>query len=63
MLMNFKDLGSYRRARVWLDEPPFEAYPARERVERAFPLINYNCFTARGSQTRNSGGIYCCNVR
>lgn len=43
MLMNFKDLGSYRRARVWLNEPPFEAYPARERVERAFPLINCAC--------------------
>ncbi|AIQ48265.1 hypothetical protein R70723_21875 [Paenibacillus sp. FSL R7-0273] len=43
MLMNFHDLGRYRRARVWLDEPPFAPYPVRERIERAFPLINYTC--------------------
>ncbi|WP_342561912.1 hypothetical protein NST84_20000 [Paenibacillus sp. FSL R7-0345] len=43
MLMNFNDLGSYRSARVWLDELPFAPYPVKERIERAFPLINYTC--------------------
>ncbi len=41
MLMNFEDLGAYRRGRVWLNECPPRPYPSKGRVEQSFPLKNY----------------------
>ncbi len=41
MLMNFDDLGAYRRGRVWLNEYPPRPYPSKGRVEQSFPLKNY----------------------
>ncbi|MNI50934.1 hypothetical protein D3C73_1056280 [compost metagenome] len=41
MLMQFNDLGNYRRARVWWDELPLKPYPAKGRGGRSFTLKGY----------------------
>ncbi|WP_310829406.1 hypothetical protein [Paenibacillus pedocola] len=41
MLMNFEDLGAYKRGRVWLNEYPHRPYRSKGRVDQSFPLKSY----------------------